>query len=125
MLIQPTIRALPRANKYEVVTPYRIRVDGILYMIPRGFVFNGASIPRVLWGLVTSPYNPRILVAALVHDYLYRTHLTNRKRADQVFRVLLRRNQGFGKTKIALIYRAVRMFGAIPYKRGINLPVLD
>ena len=39
-------------------------------LIPKGFVFDGASIPRVLWGLL-SPTG-LLLIPGLIHDFAYR-----------------------------------------------------
>ena len=39
-------------------------------MIPRGFEFNGASIPRPLWAIL-SPTG-LLLIPGLIHDYAYR-----------------------------------------------------
>jgi len=65
--------------------------------IPKGFISDGASVPKPLWGIV-SPYDPEVRDAALIHDYFYRTpgarlvssdKVTNvyvsRKMADEIF----------------------------------------
>lgn len=44
--------------------------DGQKIVVPRGFVFDGASIPRLLWS-VLSPAG-LLLVPGLVHDFAYR-----------------------------------------------------
>jgi len=40
--------------------------------IPKGFVSDGASIPKALWWYA-SPYDPGVREAAIIHDYFYRT----------------------------------------------------
>lgn len=44
--------------------------NGIEICIPKGFVFDGASTPRLLWGIL----NPTgvLLIPGLVHDFGYR-----------------------------------------------------
>ncbi len=39
-------------------------------MIPKGFTFDGASIPRPLWAIL-SPVG-LLLIPALIHDYAYK-----------------------------------------------------
>ena len=52
--------------------------------VPRRFVTDFASIPRLLWTLVGDPAGPWA-PAAVVHDYLYRTGLVPRAQADAIF----------------------------------------
>ena len=49
--------------------PYRLPT-GEDIMIPEGFIFNGASIPRTFWAVL----NPigLLLIPGLLHDYAYR-----------------------------------------------------
>jgi hypothetical protein len=44
--------------------------DGKEIMIPEGFNFDGASVPRPLWGIL-SPVG-LLLIPGLVHDYAYK-----------------------------------------------------
>lgn len=44
--------------------------DGTVIVIPAGFEFDGASIPRIFWG-VLSPVG-LLLIPGLIHDYGYR-----------------------------------------------------
>ena len=38
--------------------------------IHKGYNWNGANIPRFLWRLVGSQYNPEFLPASMIHDWL-------------------------------------------------------
>lgn len=42
---------------------YRICIDA-------GYTWNGANIPRFLWRLIGSQYDPQYLEASMVHDWL-------------------------------------------------------
>jgi hypothetical protein len=42
---------------------------GLVIIIPRGFVTDGASIPRLLWFLI-SPFGP-LFLGAILHDFGY------------------------------------------------------
>ena len=77
--------------------------------IEKWFNFDGASIPRIFW-IFWTPMNVKTLLAALVHDYIYRHHLTNRKVADEIFNeILLRSWVWFFKRNIYYVW--VRLWG--------------
>ena len=52
--------------------------------VPRGFITDGASIPRLL-RFIASPYSGDHVKAAVLHDYLCRTNIINRRLADAIF----------------------------------------
>lgn len=81
---------------------------GIPVVVMKGFVSDGASIPRLCWSIVGCP--DTFLYEALLHDWLYMTGTVSRKQADEWFRRLLIIG-GVGKTKAQAMYLAVRMFG--------------
>jgi len=51
------------SNLYQNVNTYRICIN-------KGYNWNGANIPRFLWRIVGSQYNPEFLPASMVHDWL-------------------------------------------------------
>lgn len=40
------------------------------FIIPEKYYYNGADIPKALWTLVGSQYNPEFKISSLVHDAL-------------------------------------------------------
>lgn len=38
--------------------------------IEDGYVWNGADIPKFLWSLVGSQYNPEFKIPSMIHDYM-------------------------------------------------------
>lgn len=50
-------------NRYKGELPYHICIN-------KGYNWNGANIPRFLWRIVGSQYNPEFLPASMIHDYL-------------------------------------------------------
>lgn len=86
--------------------------------VPKGFVTDFASVPRlpVAYLLAGGEANQ----AAVVHDYLYHSHLVPRADADAVF------EEAMGVTgqpwwRCKLMWAGVRMFGAGPYEeRGAS-----
>jgi hypothetical protein len=56
--------------------------------IASGFKFDGASIPFFLWWWC-SPWDWWVVLAACVHDYLYRHKYFTRRECDRIFYHLL------------------------------------
>ena len=100
-------------------------------IIPRGFVSDGASAPRILWTCTGITPDGLIRGAALAHDFLYKhggvlpensyqqlalygwvndNSVWTRKNADRLFCRIMKES-GVGKIKRRLAYRAVRIFG--------------
>lgn len=81
----------PGVKKGEIVLSRNWYVsgslDGMRYEIwvREGFRFDGASIPRMLWRLCGHPLEAPRLAAALAHDWLYRSQVTSRAIADDIF----------------------------------------
>lgn len=58
-------------REWEVIEDWYFRLpNGVLIIIPKGFIFDGASVPKPLWGLL-SPVG-LLLTAGLIHDFAYR-----------------------------------------------------
>lgn len=80
--------------------------------VPAGFVFDGASVPQMLWSFMDPA--GEAFEAACVHDYLYETSLKTKDYADKAFRSMLLR-YGVDAYKAEVAYRAVRRFGKGSY----------
>lgn len=62
------------------------------FTIPKGYKWDGASIPRAFWRLIGSKIEPEFLIPSLVHDVLCENHHyvdNDRYFADKVFERLL------------------------------------
>lgn len=59
-------------RKWEILEDwyFQMPIINIWYMIPNGFIFDGASIPRILW-IVFSPVGI-LFIPGLLHDFVYR-----------------------------------------------------
>ena len=87
--------------------------DVVVHVKP-GFRTDGASIPRLLWRVFGSPYDPDIFPAAIAHDALYRGEIVERKDADAAFLALM--VEGWVKFDRAwLVFLGVRLFGWITW----------
>lgn len=101
--------------------------------IRAGYIFDGASIPQFAWSLVGSPWDAKILAAALVHDALYAAHPVDRARpnyiisrdvADDVLYTLCK-YLGMGYIKRNIIYIAVDTAGGEAWRKTEPYTVLD
>jgi hypothetical protein len=96
--------------EYELLDDHAVDFDDAHIVVPRYFSYDGASIPAFAWRLVYTPFDPKVMRAALVHDWLYSNHQVRRKVADKAFRHLLRQS-GVPDDKARVMYEAVRLAG--------------
>lgn len=90
--------------------------------IPSGFVTDFASVPRIFWSII--PPDGKYSQAAVLHDYLYSrmgevehgdyTQVYTRKECDKIFLEAMK-VLGVGWLKRRVMYRAVRIWGFIPW----------
>lgn len=82
-------------------------------VVPRGFVTNGADIPRIFWSFFP-PNSPEYLSAVVVHDYLcaIASNKKDYERADKLFYKALK-ELGVNKVKSALFYICCRAYHSI------------
>lgn len=82
-------------------------------IVPVGFTCDGSSIPSLVWPIVGHPLLGNSAICGFLHDYLYRIKF-DRKKADLIF-YEAHTDLGTPLWKRQIYYRAVRMFGWIPY----------
>ena len=90
---------------------FRVYKD-FLYLgvyVPKGFVTNGANIPRIFWSLFP-PNSPEYLSAVVLHDYMCaKNGVFTYKEADEMFhRAML--EIGVSKWKADLFYFWVKWY---------------
>ena len=102
-----------RGNVYTLLE--EIQWGGIT--VPVGFESDGASVPRFFWRVVFPPGDSHALYAAILHDYIYRTHHAgwSRAAADNLFYTVLVA-EGMPKWRARLAYWGVRLFGSRCWK---------
>ena len=70
----PQLVPMPFTDRYMLTNDLELKykVDGVSHsvIVPSGYITDGASIPKVSWLLVGTPYSPRFITAAIVHDYM-------------------------------------------------------
>lgn len=70
--VEPTIRQIWDSDKKDRVRLEEdfifVRSDGMVLTARAGLIFDGASIPRLFWGVSTNPFAQDVLPAAIIHD---------------------------------------------------------
>ena len=97
---------------------YRDTELDITVVVPKGSTTDFASIPRVFWSILP-PWYPTYGEPAVIHDYLYRNGLYNRKIADLIFLHAMRESR-VATWKQIIMFNAVRLFGKSAYKGENN-----
>ena len=116
---------------------WKYNIDGTEYVIPAGFQFDGASIPKFLRTFF-SPVGV-LLIGGLVHDYAYKYKTLlkknkkdtmgeiTQKKADQIFRDINIIVNGFYSMN-RLAYWSLRLGGFVAWnghrKRNSKIPEL-
>lgn len=87
------------------------------YIVPEGFLFDHASVPRIATSIVP-PVKSAIAEASVLHDWFYVTNSKNvpRKFADECLKHLTLANGG-SKMLANLAYAAVRIGGGGLYNK--------
>ena len=111
-------------RNWEITRDWQYKIDGEDYVIPAGFTFDGASIPKFLRTFF-SPVGV-LLVGGLVHDYAYKYKTLlkvdkkstmgelTQKRADEIFRDINCNVNGFYFMNY-LAYWSLRLGGFVAW----------
>lgn len=91
-----------------------VALNALRYTVPRGFITDLASIPRLLRGLYSQTGLSRR--AAVLHDYLYCLQCTTRAEADALFLEALAA-EGVGWFTRYSMFLAVRSGGWVYWNR--------
>ncbi len=99
-------------RKRIVTEDFLFYVDGEEMVIPKGFIYDGLSVPRIFWW-IASPYASGDTEAA-IHDFLYFTGFYSRKISDYIFLGGLRGLDKSFYIRFTLLV-GVRLFGTKAY----------
>lgn len=111
---------------WEICEDWKFSMHGENYIIPKGFIFDGASVPKFLASWL-SPVGV-LLIGGLVHDYVYKYTMLQyqnkiqlsdpmtQKQADQLFRDIGIEQNGFHLLNY-LAYWALRIGGFMAWNK--------
>lgn len=105
---------VPQPNLWAVVQPLMYKTFGDTITVPRGFVTDLASIPRVLRAVFN--VNGLSRAPAVLHDYLYCSQRFSRDVCDEMFLDALE-SRGVGWWTRYAMYWGVRAGGWIYYNK--------
>ncbi len=89
-----SIKKYPFMNKKDLKVALidHVKEDVYYFVIPKGYCFDGATVPRFFWRVIGSNTDNKFLIAALVHDVLCENHHyvnNDREFSTKVFDALL------------------------------------
>ena len=111
-------------RNWVILKDFKYTMNGTNYVIPKGFSFDGASIPKFLRTFF-SPVGV-LLIGGLVHDYMYKYAackpadkkgqllLVDQKKADEIFRDINIEVNGFYFMNY-LAYWSLRLGGFVAW----------
>jgi len=99
---------------------FSFKVDGVQYDVPKGFVTDGASCPRVLW-TICSPVAGPFGQGAIAHDFFYSVEGPDigRFKADLVL-YHIGRYRGANILNAQAVKTGVNLAGWSSYKTGVD-----
>lgn len=111
----PHTRSVGDGTRRELTQDYTIRVSlwpfRVSVTVRAGFVYDGASVPRALWGVIGDPWAAIRLPAATAHDALYAAQTTGRLFADAVYYLALTQAGGMPRLYALAETLAIRRGG--------------
>lgn len=104
----PPLQPLPDGIRWEVMADFEYHVgsegSGEVIKIPKGFITDGASIPRPFQSFIGGPWG-KYGYAAILHDYLCTTKPYTQKKIDDIF------DEAMGVLGVPLWKRKLMYFG--------------
>lgn len=90
---------------------YYVDKKGNTHMAEKGFEFDGASIHRFFWRIITHPFSAKIVLPALFHDNKYKHGFLPKKESDDLFDECMEVDNKLPKWKQRVVYWAVDCCG--------------
>lgn len=104
-------------NDFMLCAAFKLTINNKIFTVPKGFISDLASIPRILWPIY-APNDTKTIGPAILHDYLYACpYNRSRKEIDALFYSALLNNRT--STSTAYFYwLGVRVFGRPHFREG-------
>lgn len=122
----PPLQLSPDGEMWTVAEDFEYRVgsedSGEVIKVPKGFMSDGASIPKIFWSWIGGPTG-RYFYAAVLHDWLYYKKIYKRAKADKIFYEAMG-VLGVPNWKRSMMYMAVRMCAWISWNNRKPLVVV-
>ncbi len=120
VIVQSYIYSTKSPKYWRLVKDVEVQLsNGDVIIIPAGYCYDMASVPKWLWSIVR-PFNDGLL-ATLIHDYLYvhqERHMLSRAEVDaEYLRWMMITNTNYFDNYVR--YLVVRAFGWLYWKKWI------
>lgn len=110
----PVVRLLSDGRKVQILEPFAYGDLGHrTWVVPPGYISNGASIPQALWSFGITPFVGKYRDASLLHDYLCDTRATETSDETHLLFYEAMRVSGVDRFTAFVFWDAVATFG--PY----------
>jgi hypothetical protein len=109
-------------KKAKLLKDLSVKFDGLKFTVKKGYITDGASIPKLLAPIGGYPFSGDTLDAAIMHDIFYQTRRYSRFTCDYNFLFLMKKYNVFILKRWAYFF-AVRLFGWAAYgfhKAGVE-----
>lgn len=104
-------------NSWKLLEDFSLATDKYEVIVKKGFDFDGASIPKILWSVVGSPMEGNYVPGAVIHDGLYASQKVSKEVADTIFLDIMKQSN-VGYVKRTSMYLAVKVFGGKDWKEA-------
>ena len=114
----PKVEPVIEQEVWRLIEDFHVEIDGALVVVPKGFLTDGASVPRFLWRICGHPMTTKRFPIAVTHDFIYAEGLGyTRQEADEIYRdglIVL----GFSSIVADIEYYPIRWFGGSHWEGG-------
>ncbi len=104
------IKVVDNGKKRMLLSDYIYENNKYKITVKKGFITDGASIPKPFWSILSSPFDGSLTYGAVIHDGLYTKMTLPRKECDKLLKEMAL-EKGYNKIKTIIAYYAVRLFG--------------
>ncbi len=111
-------------NRAKLLEDFSYENNQFKITVKKGFIFDGASVPRFFWRVVGHPFSYALIRAALVHDVMYASEYFKREVADELFSEMLDIS-GVSELKEDVMTLGVRIGGGDVWDEHTQESVLD
>jgi len=113
---------LGKKMKVKATKDIFVCLYGTHYLIPKGFVSDGASLPWFAT-ILLDRFNPKILLFSILHDLMYQSHIVPRFLADGIYELGLEITSN--KLTAKTFYTVLRPFGIIAWENNKKKGLYD
>lgn len=105
------VEVLDDGRNMKLLAPFTyVDNEETTWTVPTGWIVNGASIPKIFWGIIGSPYVGKYRNASVVHDYLCDQRTITWEKTHRIFYEASLAG-GVDEAQASIMYGAVYMGG--------------